>query len=189
MPRTIRLSLFSLLITAMASLWLPALAQFDETQNDAGQNDAVEATPAQPSIGASGYPIPRFVSLGVSKANMRVGPSRNHPIKWEYQHRGMPLEVIREHENWRQVREVDGTDGWMHRQLLSGGRTGIIQPDWVSIRDEANDASHILARVQKGKVVRLDSCGPAWCNVEVDDVEGWVEREAIWGIYDHEIFD
>ncbi len=41
----------------------------------------------------SGFDVPRFVSLKFGKVNARTGPSRNHPIAYQYQRRGLPLIV------------------------------------------------------------------------------------------------
>ena len=52
---------------------------------------------------ATGLPLPRFVSLKNSKTNVRRGPDRSYPIAWEFNRRGLPVEIIREYENWRQI--------------------------------------------------------------------------------------
>src|SRR5262245_3148556 len=64
-----------------------------------------------PSPGASGQPLPRFVSLKSDRVNMRSGPGTEYPMQWVYRRAGLPVEVIREFEAWRQVRDADGTTG------------------------------------------------------------------------------
>ncbi len=57
--------------------------------------------------------LPRFASLKQKKTNVRVGPGTQYPIRWIYQQRGLPVEIIAEFANWRRVRGSDGSDGWV----------------------------------------------------------------------------
>ena len=52
-------------------------------------------------------PLPRFVSMKASEANVRRGPSLTHRIDWVFKRRGMPLEVTAEFGHWRRVRDHD----------------------------------------------------------------------------------
>ena len=38
-------------------------------------------------------PLPRFVSLNASEANVRRGPSLNHRIDWVFVRKGTPLQI------------------------------------------------------------------------------------------------
>ena len=149
----------------------------------------LSAQDVKPEIAPSGLVVPRFVSLGVSRGNMRVGPSTDHPIMWEYQRRGLPLEILEEYQSWRLVRDVDGTTGWMHKQLLSGRRMGMVQGDWAVIREEPLPDARIVARVAPKVAVRLLECGAVWCDIDAGEASGWVDRDSLWGLYDHEILD
>ena len=68
----------------------------------------------------------RFVSLKAERANLRVGPGRRYPIEWVYTRPGLPLLVIAHFDQWRWVRDHEGTKGWMHKSLLSTHRTALI---------------------------------------------------------------
>lgn len=141
------------------------------------------------ATGPSGFVVPRFVSLGVGRANLRVGPKQSYPIDWVYQRKGLPLEIIKEHESWRRVRDLDGAEGWMHKQLLVGRRTGIVIADWAEIRDQPDDLSFMVIRAEQGVQISVDECQLDWCLVGIDGNEGWVAKTAIWGVYPAEIFD
>jgi SH3-like domain-containing protein len=69
-----------------------------------------------------GRPLPRFVSLKSDEVNLRSGPGRDYPTQWVYRRAGLPLEVIKEFEGWRQVRDAEGAEGWVLQSLLSGRR-------------------------------------------------------------------
>ena len=75
---------------------------------------------------ASGLPMPRFVSLKADKVNMHIGPTKHYEVKWVYQRAGLPVEITAEFENWRRIRDSDGTEGWVYHSLLSGRRTGVV---------------------------------------------------------------
>jgi len=81
----------------------------------------------------SGFIVPRFVSLKFSKVNGRTGPSRDHPIAWQYQRRGLPLMIVAETEMWRKVRDISGDEAWVRKPALSGART-VLALQTTSIR-------------------------------------------------------
>src|SRR5262245_18188433 len=64
-------------------------------------------------VGASGLPLPRFVSLKADKVNVRRGPASEHQVAWVFQRRGLPVEIVAEFENWRRIRDNDGEEGWV----------------------------------------------------------------------------
>src|SRR5437868_15043292 len=78
--------------------------------------------------GATGLPVPRFLSLKSDRVNMRKGPGTDYPTAWVYRRAGLPLEVIKEFEGWRQVRDADGATGWVLQTFLSGRRTALVLP-------------------------------------------------------------
>ncbi|KNA03684.1 hypothetical protein SOVF_206750 [Spinacia oleracea] len=61
---------------------------------------------------------------------MRIGPSTDYAVSWMYMKSGMPVEIIQEYENWRRIRDADGTEGWVNQALLSGERTAVAAP-WM----------------------------------------------------------
>ena len=54
-------------------------------------------------------PLPRFVSLKSAEVNLRTGPGTRYPIEWVYKRRALPVEIIAEFDNWRRVRDWEGT--------------------------------------------------------------------------------
>ena len=62
----------------------------------------------------SSEPLPRFVSLRADTVNLRTGPGNRYPIEYVYRRKGYPLEIVAEFDQWRQVRDWQGTEGWVH---------------------------------------------------------------------------
>ncbi len=53
---------------------------------------------AQNFPGASGLPVPRFVSLKSDRVNLRKGPGTDYPTAWVYRRAGRPAAVVTEFE-------------------------------------------------------------------------------------------
>jgi SH3-like domain-containing protein len=145
-------------------------------------------TPALAASQDSRPPLPRFVSLRAPEANMRSGPGEQYPIKWTYQRPGVPLEVIREFHHWRQIRDWQGAEGWMHSSMLSSKRSVMVVGGIRTLRDQPDPQSGAAARVEGPVIGRLLSCQKSadWCHVEFGGLKGWLRRADIWGVYDGE---
>lgn len=158
-------------------------------QQPEGETGAVNA-PA-----GSGLPVPRFVSLKSDRVNLRNGPSTEYPTGWVFRRAGLPLEVIKEFEAWRQVRDAEGTTGWVLQTLLSGRRTGLVLP-WeikkgqpkpqVPIYESDSERSRIVVNVEAGVIANLHTCDGRWCRVSVENYGGYLEQKKLWGVYDGE---
>ncbi|MFD1329736.1 SH3 domain-containing protein [Mycoplana ramosa] len=157
---------------------------------------SVPAAFAQASKGPSGLPLPRFVSLKAKSVNLRVGPSVDYAVAWRYMKSGVPVEIIQEYDNWRRIRDADGTEGWVNQALLSGERTAITAPwmrgkgadIYVNMRRDPQSSSAVVAKLEPGVVVKVGECNGDWCHAEVDSTEGWVAQGEIWGAYPGEAF-
>src|SRR6516225_828217 len=89
---------------------------------------SAQETPGPVEAGGSGLQIPRYVSLKSDRVNLRQGPGTEYPIAWVFRRAGLPVEVIREFDGWRQVRDSEGTTGWVLASLWSGRRTAVVLP-------------------------------------------------------------
>jgi SH3-like domain-containing protein len=136
---------------------------------------------------ASGPKLPRFVSLDADRVNLRTGPGSRYPIEWVLTRRGMPVEIIAQFENWRRVREWDGTTGWVQQNLLTGRRHVVVaKGDARPIHRHPDPASALVARAEPGVVARLTQCRAEWCRIEAQSVSGWMRRADLWGVYPDE---
>lgn len=136
-------------------------------------------------VGAvTGLPLPRFVSLASDVANLRLGPRRSYDVVAVYRRRGLPLQVVGEFDNWREVVDFEGERGWVHTSLLSGRRTVMVREGPAVLRRGAARDAPAMARLADGVVARLLRCETArgWCFVEVDGRRGWLDRARLWGL-------
>ena len=160
---------FRLLLIAVASIAVPAFAASEERAD-----------------GTTTLPVPRFVSLKSNSAMLRAGPEERFPILWEYKRRGLPLEIIKEHKIWRQVRDPDGTIGWMNKSLLTGVRTGFVRGETRTLYVDPDLQSRVAWRIEPGAVVAITLCEAVWCRVSNDGRSGYILRNQLWGSYPNE---
>lgn len=132
----------------------------------------------------TGLPIPRYAAMRSNEVNMRVGPGREYPAEWTYRRRELPVEIIRESGNWRQVRDLDGITGWVSAATLTGRRTFIVKGNEVMLRRRPEADAAPVARLMPGVVGRVRACAERlpWCEVQAGDHRGFVPRAAIWGV-------
>lgn len=146
--------------------------------------------------GASGLPLPRYVSLKANRVNMRVGPGRDYKVDWMFTKRGLPLEILQEYDNWRKVRDPEGVEGWILQSLLSGNRTAIVAPwkkedddNLLKLMRKPVDTSSTVAKLEAGVVAKVEECSNGWCKMSVAGIEGYMQQASLWGVYPDENLD
>jgi SH3-like domain-containing protein len=170
----------------LASLFAVATGALAQTAMDA---------PA-PEASQNGLRALRYVSLKADRVYLRKGPGTEYPVAWEFQRAGLPVEVIREFDVWRQVRDAGGTVGWVHSSLLSGRRTALIlpwevkegqsQPPLATLRYDDHARAAPVAQVEAGALVSIVGCEKGWCRVSIGSHRGYIEQTKLWGTYPDE---
>jgi SH3-like domain-containing protein len=190
-----------LTVGAAIILLVPLAAQAQAPAENPGDAPApaVRAQTSGPlpsGKGPSGFPLPRFVSLKSDRVNLRAGPGTDYPASWVFRRAGLPLEVIKEFETWRQVRDAEGTNGWVLQSFLSGRRTALVlpwdvkegsEPPQVPIMNSDSSSSRTVAVVEAGVIANVLTCDSVWCSVTVEKYRGYIEQKKLWGVYDGEI--
>jgi SH3-like domain-containing protein len=163
---------------------------------------AVTGLCAQPAsdgqaTGASGLALPRFASLKSDRVNLRQGPGTDYPTAWVFRRVGLPVEIVKEFESWRQVRDAEGTTGWVLGSMLSGRRTVLVlpwelkagqaQPASVALRDDNTASASALAFVEAGVLASIISCDGSWCRISAGGFRGYIEQTKLWGAYQGEV--
>jgi len=156
---------------------------------EAGNAQSAATGDAGVSRGPSGLPLPRFVSLKSGRVNLRIGPGVNYPVDWLYLKSGLPMEIIQEYDNWRRVRDADGSEGWINQSLLSGRRTAITAP-WqrgkevrISLLADPDEKAPVVAQIEPGVIGTIQSCNGDWCRMTFDGHTGWLSQTLLWGAY------
>ena len=120
---------------------------------------------------------------------MRTGPGVRYPVDWVYKRRNLPVEVIAEFGTWRKIRDVQGTQGWVHQSMLSSRRTFSITGQTRNLRRKGDSKSPPAARIDPGVIGKILHCkkGEGWCKVSIGKYEGWLRRVEFWGAYPREV--
>lgn len=149
----------------------------------------------------SGLPLPRFATTRSTPINVRVGPGTKYDVAWVYVKAGVPVEIVQEFDTWRKIRDVDGSEGWVHQNLLSGKRAGLVAPwakdETIALRSRSNAEAGVRAYLPNGFRVEISECDGKWCAVNattsVDGksatYSGYLPQGEIWGAYENEVFD
>jgi SH3-like domain-containing protein len=161
-----------------------------------GQEAGKDTAPTNPS----GFALPRYVSLKASIVNARKGPGYDYPVAWVYRRTGLPVEVVKEFDTWRQIRDSESNGGWVLGSLLSGRRTALILP-WEAtpeglrprstLRQSASDDAAAVAHAEAGALAEIETCDKQWCRITVTisadrTATGYLEQRTLWGVYSDE---
>jgi SH3-like domain-containing protein len=134
----------------------------------------------------SGLPLPRFASLKSNEVNVRTGPGTRYPVEWRFRRKGMPVEIVAEHDNWRKIRDWQGAGGWVYQGLLSGKRSFIISSKVANLYKTPSIEAEVVARLEPEVMGEIRSCSGDWCRVRVSGISGWSQRAKLWGVYKSE---
>lgn len=130
-----------------------------------------------------------YASLRSDKVYLREGPTYQHHVLWVYRRKGWPVEVIDSYEGWRRVRDRDGTTGWVSAAMLSSARTVVVTASGkVPIAADSGPRAKVIALAEPGVVAGLRACKPQVCKVSAGEIDGWIEKNKIWGVGAGEVF-
>ena len=128
--------------------------------------------------------------LRSGSSGLRLLAEPYHDVAWIYTRAGWPVEITAEFENWRRIRDSDGTEGWVYHSLLSGKRTAVVQlkakTELVEVRAKPDAQSPVTAQLQVGVLGIVKRCTGAWCEISGDGFNGWIRQERLWGVYPNE---
>jgi len=139
---------------------------------------ATAAVPAR----AQERETPYWASIRATVLNMRVGPSADYKIDWVYRRPGLPVKVVRVMEGWRLIEDPDGARGWVVARLLSPERGAIVIGEGLAeLRDGPSHDAMLKWRVEPGVVGALGGCDDGWCELSIDDYQGYIVQNRLWG--------
>ena len=122
-----------------------------------------------------------FLSLKKNKVNVRYGPGFEYPIKYVYTKINLPIKQIDKKENFRRIIDLKNNSGWIHVSQLKKANSIIPKKDKILFSKPTN-FSRPLAKIEKGRVLLVQSCNNNWCKIKTENFKGWVKIGHIWGI-------
>ncbi len=142
-----------------------------------GQGDADKARPTP-----SGLPVPRYVSLKFNQVNARGGPGDDYRALWVYRTQGLPLQVIAETQEWRQVCDPLGAKAWVKGTGVDGRRTVMrLQPSRLPLLQGPDPSSRVQAFMEGRTIASLERCKDGWCRIKASGASGWAPESSVWG--------
>ncbi|MDI9314053.1 MAG: SH3 domain-containing protein [Hydrotalea sp.] len=124
--------------------------------------------------------LPKMVSTRWDKLNVRKGPGKEFPIVFYLQAKGIPLKLTRRHGDWREVRDWQGSSGWVLRDAISDDKTLIVNVDETDLTAGPNGStsgkSRLIAKLKRGVTAKIIKCQPQWCQVQtfIGGRTGWL---------------
>ncbi len=122
-----------------------------------------------------------FLSLKKNKVNVRYGPGFEYPIKYVYTKINLPIKQIDKKENFRRIIDLKNNSGWIHVSQLKKANSIIPKKDKILFSKPTN-FSRPLAKIEKGRVLLVQSCNNNWCKIKTESFKGWIKIEYLWGI-------
>ena len=122
-----------------------------------------------------------YMSLKNKKVNVRYGPGLDYPIKFVFNKKNYPVEIIDQKENFRKILDFKKNSGWIHRSQLKKS-SSFITLDTVILFSDSTKFSTPVAKIESGRLLNKKKCNLNWCRVETGKYKGWVLKENLWGL-------
>lgn len=127
-----------------------------------------------------------MVAIVGEEINMRSAPGTDQPVLWQLG-AGFPLEVVSAKGEWLQVKDFEGSSGWVHKKTTQKTPYVIVRANkgteqQINVRREPSSNAEVVAKANYGVVFKVLGTKGTWVNVEhAQGVSGWVEGSLLWG--------
>ena len=122
-----------------------------------------------------------FLSLKNNEVYVRVGPSKEFPIKFVYKKKYLPLEVLDKSETWRKIKDFENNSGWIHISQLSKKKSAINTNNNSLLYKKPTIFSKPIAKLEIGRLVLIKKCKGKWCKIASGGFSGWIYKNSLWG--------
>ena len=124
-----------------------------------------------------------FLTLRNDKVNLRQGPSFDYPVKIFYKKQFLPVKIIDTFENFRKIKDHENNTGWIHISQLSKKKAAIVIKELEIMFNSPTIYSKPVAKLEKGRLVKVIKCETKWCKVRSDKYKGWIKNKNLWGLF------
>ena len=122
-----------------------------------------------------------YMSLKNKKVNVRYGPGLDYPIKFVFNKKNYPVEIVDEKENFRKILDFKKNSGWIHRSQLKKN-SSFITLDNAILFSNSTKFSRPIAKIESGRLLNKKKSNLNWCRVETGEYKGWVFKKNLWGL-------
>lgn len=129
--------------------------------------------------------LAKMVAVKNDNVNMRSGPGLNKKVIWKLGV-GFPLKILKEKGEWFQVKDFEGTVGWVHKDVVNRSGHMVVKAQKknkgkINIRSKPSTRSKVIAKAYYGVVFKTLEQRKGWAKVQHDNVTGWIKRTLLWG--------
>jgi SH3-like domain-containing protein len=132
------------------------------------------------------YPT-KYISTKDNIAYIRSGPAKDYPVILTITNKGFPLKVLRVYNEWYNVEDYLGNQGWIFINITSKKQTAITISNNANIYQNSNIKSKVVAISQFNYILDFVKCEnlATICKIEFyhnnKKLTGWISRDNIWG--------
>jgi len=129
----------------------------------------------------SGDAAAKLMSVAVTRANFRDGPSLAHEVLFTGE-RYFPVKVLERQRGWAKIVDFEGERAWVAARLLCQRDTVAVSVQRGNVRAGPGLAHGVIAKVEYGEVYRIAERQGRWLRLATtDDTIGWVRNDLTWG--------
>ena len=122
-----------------------------------------------------------FLTLKYNEVKVRQGPTFEHPVKFIFKKKYLPVKIIDIKDNFRKIIDLKNNDGWIHVSQLTKKKSAINISNLSIVFKKPNIYSQPLAKLEKGKLVTIKKCKKEWCKILVENNQFWIQKKFLWG--------
>ena len=130
--------------------------------------------------------LAEMVAIAGEDVNMRSGPGTKNEVLWKMG-TGFPLEVVKRSGDWLQVKDFEGSTGWVQKNTVNTAQHVVVRANkgtdnTINVRSEPNRKAGVVAQAKYGVVFKKLAKKGDWVQVEHGEgVTGWIESSLLWG--------
>lgn len=130
--------------------------------------------------------LAEMVAIAGEDVNMRSGPGTKNEVLWKMG-TGFPLEVVKRAGDWLQVKDFEGSTGWVQKNTINTTQHVVVRANkgtdkTINVRSEPSRKAGVVAQAKYGVVFKKLAKKGDWVQVEHGEgVTGWIESSLLWG--------
>ena len=94
----------------------------------------------------------------------------------------LPVLIQDKSDNFRRIIDHENNTGWIHISQLSKKKAALITVKEQIMFNDPTIYSKQLARLEKGRLVKVIKCENNWCKIKTDVYKGWIKKDGLWGL-------
>lgn len=134
------------------------------------------------TFAAAGICNAEIVTVAVEMAEIQSRPSETATYTLIQAPRYYPLSVQDEQGDYYQVRDYQGSLGWVHKSLVSDAKGVVVEVDRANVRSGPGTNNSIAFHAYRGVAFKVLAERNDWLEiVHEGGAQGWIFKPLTWG--------